>query len=238
MTVYGLKKLTLIDYPEHIACTAFTHGCNLRCPFCHNPELVIEQPDSKEAVTQDELITFLSKRAGKLDGMVITGGEPLLHAEQLIEMLETIRNDMHIPIKVKIDTNGTFPSWLKVLIGQKLIDYIAMDFKTEPAEYDRMGASLEQIDSVLESLEVIKASGLPYEIRTTLVPGIHSHHTIMNMMSTVANTSRYVLQNFVPNGSIDPSFKNVKPFSQNILQEFLEIALRYNKNARMRDQSR
>jgi pyruvate formate lyase activating enzyme len=237
MTVYGLKKLTLIDYPEHIACTAFTHGCNLRCPFCHNPGLVIEEPNPADAVSEKELLAFLQKRAGKIDGIVFTGGEPLLHGQKLIDLLETMKHEMGLPVKVKIDTNGTFPSLLKVIIEHKLVDYIAMDFKTAPAEYDRMGASLEQIDHVLESLEIIKASRLPYEIRTTLVPGIHNHDTVMNMMSSVANTDRYVLQNFVPNTMIDPSFKRIRPFPTKTMHEFLEIAQRYNKNTLLRDQS-
>ncbi|MDD3661664.1 MAG: anaerobic ribonucleoside-triphosphate reductase activating protein, partial [Candidatus Dojkabacteria bacterium] len=221
MVICGLKKVTLIDYPEKIACTIFTHGCNLRCPFCHNPELVIDPVPTTNTLASDELVSFLKTRNGKLEGVVITGGEPLIHAKKLLPLLETIKA---LGFSIKIDTNGTFPSWLKVLIGQKLIDYIAMDFKTAPAEYDSVGASMEQLDSILESLAIIIHSDIPYEIRTTLVPGMHTLSTVANMMSNVSRANRFVLQNFVPSKTIDDAYRKRKSFSPKQMAEFLKIA--------------
>ena len=159
MNFYGFKKTTLIDFPGKIACTVFTHGCNFRCPFCHNPELVTGKPKRSEAVSEKEILQFLGKRKGRLDGIVFTGGEPLLHTDMLIPLLRKIKA---LGFLVKIDTNGTFPEDLEMLAAKKLVDFIAMDFKTQPERYSAMGASTQDIEKVLMSLEFLSSHTLQH----------------------------------------------------------------------------
>lgn len=232
MKYYGLKKTTLIDYPGHIACTAFTHGCSLRCPFCHNPKLVVEKENDDDSITSEDLLSFLEKRVGKLEGIVFTGGEPLLHADTLLKLLKKVKA---LDYLVKIDTNGTFPQELKDFIEEGVVDYIAMDFKTDPNEYETMGATRKHIRSILKSLQLLKDSPISYEIRTTLVPGIHTHDTFKKMMPHLEGIGLYALQSFAPNGTIDPAYEKVKPFSPNELDEFFQIAQKTLDNVVLRN---
>ena len=233
MKFYGLKKVTLIDYPDIIACTVFTHGCTLRCPFCHNPELVIDKPDDTSYISDEELLKFLENRVNKLDGVVCSGGEPLLHVENLVPTLNKIKA---LGFKIKIDTNGTLPKALGKLIKQDLVDYIAMDFKTSYEKYSTMGATPDQTEAVKESLQMITSSKIPYEIRTTVVPGLHTTDIIKAMGPTIRKLDRYVIQNFVPNGTIDSSFKKTKPFSPKEMKTYLSTARKFNKKTELRDQ--
>lgn len=233
MKFYGLKKVTLIDFPGTIACTVFTHGCTLRCPFCHNPELVIDKPDESSSISDSELLEFLNRRVNKLDGVVFTGGEPLLNSGELIPILHNIKK---LGLKIKIDTNGTLHAALSDIIDQKLADYIAMDLKTAFDEYAKMYATDEHVDSVKKSLELLRTSDVPYEIRTTVVPGLHSTETIAAMGPTIRTAQRYILQNFAPNGTVDPSFKKIKPFPIKEMTQLLETAKKFNSRATIRDQ--
>ena len=234
MKIYGLKKVTLIDYPEHIACTVFTHGCTLRCPFCHNPELVIKQPNDRDSMDTSELLTFLQQRKGKLDGVVLTGGEPLVHDEEIAELCADIHR---LGFLVKVDTNGTFPEELSRLIHKHLVDFVAMDFKTHPDYYSRMSATQDQVKAVLTSLQILKENQTEYEIRTTLVPGIHTPALLGDMMPYLDQVTTYVLQNFTPNGLIDQSFSTTQPFSPEEMKTFLAIAQKHNPNSRLRLES-
>ncbi|MBN1617947.1 anaerobic ribonucleoside-triphosphate reductase activating protein [Candidatus Dojkabacteria bacterium] len=224
MKFYGIKKVTLIDFPENIACTLFTHGCNFRCPFCHNPELVIEKPNSKEELIDAEIIEFLHKRKNKLDGIVITGGEPLIHKQNLQDFIEVVKN---IGLKIKIDTNGTNPDHLEKLINNNLIDYVAMDYKCSPEKYYIMGAKKGSFTKVEKTMEILKNSGINYEIRTTVVPGIHNIEEINNMGEYLKGISKYVIQNFVPHGLIDPDYNKKKSFEIETLKEFQKAAQKF-----------
>lgn len=232
MKIHGMKKVTLIDYPGKIACTVFTYGCTLRCPFCHNPELVTNPSKELESMEFDELFSFLEKRRNKLDGVVLSGGEPLLHAKQLRPHMEKIRNLGYL---IKIDTNGTFPKELMALIDDELIDFIAMDFKTTPEKYADLGASPENIEDILKSLSILLSSDIDYEIRTTLVPTLHTPEVLREMMPEIAEAKSYVLQNFEPNGMIDPSFMKYKPFTAEEMDDFLQIAEGFNSTASLRN---
>jgi pyruvate formate lyase activating enzyme len=231
LNIFGLKKTTLIDFPGRIACTAFTHGCTLRCPFCHNPELVVRQPAKGNSMDSDELLAFLAKRKGKLEGVVFSGGEPLLHLKQLRPLLKQIKA---LGYFVKIDTNGTLTYSLQAVLKEKLADYIAMDFKASPSRYSIMNANPSKTRAVIESLRMLKNSDIEYEIRTTLVPGIHDLQHLTEMMPHVADAKKYVLQNFQQSETVDPTFSKLKPFSREKMREFLSIARKFNPRSTVR----
>lgn len=233
MYFYGLKKVTLIDYPGKIACAVFTHGCSLRCPYCHNPELVTGNPNKLEPLTQKELTAFLTKRISKLDGIVFTGGEPLMHHMELLPLLKTIKR---LGLLIKFDTNGTYPSALRSLIQKKVVDYIAMDVKTSLSRYQEMGASPTAIQSIQQSLSLLTASHVPYELRTTLVPGMHTPAVLHEMGSIIKSAERYALQNFIPSTTLDTSFSNIQPFTHKEMKVFHAIARSYNPETILHDQ--
>ena len=168
MKIQAIQKLTLLDFPGRVACTVFTVGCNLRCPFCHNASLV--RGGDGNFLTEDEVFSFLGKRKGVLDGVCITGGEPLIN-EDIGAFTEKIRA---VGYAVKLDTNGTFPDRLEALISGGLIDYIAMDIKSSPDSYDTLCGVGVDIEKIKSSVALIKSSGIPHEFRTTVVKGLHT----------------------------------------------------------------
>ena len=184
MKIVGLQRLTLLDYPGKVACTVFLDGCNFRCPFCHNAELL--GPDVEPVMTQAELLAFLNKRQGILEGVCITGGEPTIHP-QLPELLRAIR-DLGYPIK--LDTNGYRPQTLRMLLEQGLVDYVAMDLKNGPDGYgDAVGLQEPDLDRVGESIRLLLGSGVDFELRTTVVKPIHTVERIRNMRHWLLETT-------------------------------------------------
>ena len=176
MKIVGIQKLTLLDYPGNMACTVFLDGCNFRCPFCHNSELL--RPDAEPVMTREELLAFLNKRRGILDGVCITGGEPTIHPE-LPGLIRAVK-DLGYP--VKLDTNGYRPQTLRGLLEEGLVDYAAMDLKNSPAGYGAaVGLSAPDLDRVGESIRILLDSGVDFELRTTVVKPIHSVETIQDM---------------------------------------------------------
>ena len=200
MKLHGLQKLTLLDFPEHVACTVFTAGCNLRCPFCHNALLVTDiQPG--DAIPEDEFFSFLKKRQGLLDGVAVTGGEPLLHPD-LAEFLRRVKS---LGYAVKLDTNGCFPDRLAALLEEGLADYAAMDVKNTPEKYP-MTVGVPGFDPapVRESMAVLRSSGIGYEFRTTVVREFHTAEDIEALARWLREESapRYFLQNFKDSGGL------------------------------------
>jgi len=233
MNFYGINKVTLIDYPGKIACSIFTHGCNLRCPFCHNPELVIEEPDENETISEEQLLRFLKKRINKLDGVVISGGEPLVQSEQIEPVLEKIKELGYL---IKLDTNGTFPDALNRLIKNSLVDFVAIDLKCSPDNYPSvMKSSQNAFNQIKQSIEITQKYAGDYEIRTTVVPGIHDANEIRNICSYLGGVKKYVIQNFVPNGTIDPSYGSVNSFSSEKLKLFARIIRKEVDNVEIRE---
>lgn len=191
MQIHGLQKLTLLDYPKKTACTVFLGGCNFRCPFCHNGNLATEE--YQNLISQDEFFSFLSKRKGLLDGVCITGGEPTLTPD-LEDFIKKIKS---LGFLVKLDSNGTNPSVLKSLIEKNLIDYIAMDIKNSKNAYkETAGVQNLNIKDIEESVELIKASGIDYEFRTTVVAEFHSEENIQDIARWLAGSKKYFLQCF------------------------------------------
>lgn len=184
MIIGGVEKLTLIDFPGKLAAIIFTQGCNFRCQFCYNPLLVMPIGDVKlkyqkdhSVIPMSDLFGFLESRRGKLDGVVVSGGEPTLHHD-LPEFLAKIRS---LGYAIKLDSNGTNPEMLEKVIAQKLVDYLAMDIKAPLVKYAQVVDCAVNTDLIEKSIEIIKKSGLPYEFRTTLVPGMHTSEDIDEM---------------------------------------------------------
>ena len=224
MKISGFDKLTLLNYPDKLACTIFTSGCNLRCPFCHNSGLVT---NNYNEISFDSIYEYLKKRIGILDGVCITGGEPLIHAD----IKDYIKKIKDLGYLVKIDTNGCNPKLLKQLIDLKLVDYIAMDIKNIYSKYDITSGVKVNIDNIKKSISIIENSGIDYEFRTTIVKEFHSTQDIKEILSYISSNSNYYIQNF--KNSNDVFNRNLSSFSENELVEMKnEIN---NKNIYFRD---
>ena len=190
------QKLTLLDYPSKTACTVFTYGCNLRCPFCHNA-LLVTQP-AEEQVDENEFFAFLEKRKGLLDGVCITGGEPLIQPD----IKDFIRKIKDMGYLVKLDTNGFFPEKLKDLLSSGLLDYVAMDIKNSPDRY-AFTCGLERVDlsKVNESIDLLKNSGVDFEFRTTAVKEFHSAESFIEIGKWLNGGFKYFIQSFKDSGN-------------------------------------
>lgn len=184
MKIVGIQKLTLLDYPGRVACTVFLDGCSFRCPYCHNAELL--EGDAQPVLSTDDLLAFLKKRQGILEGVCITGGEPTLHPE-LPGLLRSIRE---LGYGVKLDTNGYRPEVLGALLEEKLVDYVAMDLKNGPAAYARtVGLRDVRLDRIAGSIRLLLESGVDFELRTTVVKPLHCVESITDMAGWLSQTT-------------------------------------------------
>lgn len=226
--IAGFQKLTLLDFPGKTACTVFTWGCNLRCPFCHNAGLVTEP--LTESVTTDELYAFLRKRVGLLDGVCVTGGEPLLQPD-LPDFLLPIRE---MGYAVKLDTNGTNPEKLRELCESGLIDMVAMDIKNCPEKYAATaGTERISIDAVHRSVRYLMQQGkIPYEFRTTVVRQYHTAEDFAAIGKWIHGADAYFLQNFRNTGHLIDN--SVSGFTPSEMRQFLEIVRKDVPNAALR----
>jgi pyruvate formate lyase activating enzyme len=216
MIIKGLQKQTILDYPDKLACTIFTFGCNFRCGFCHNPELVID--DGRAEIKEDEIIEFLKNRKGFLDAVCITGGEPTLNKD----LPDFIRKIKEIGFLVKLDTNGTNPEMLKQLIEDKLIDYIAMDIKAPLEKYDIVTNTKVNKENIQKSVNIIR--NFPeYEFRTTVVPGLFEEKDAKTIGEWLKGLKRFYIQQFRGIKNLDKSFVNKKSFSKEELTNFCNI---------------
>lgn len=190
--------MTLLDFPGKVACTVFTGGCNFRCPFCHNALLVTKLPE-KPDYTEDEILSFLEKRIGLLDGVAITGGEPLLNPD----IADFIRKIRDMGYAVKLDTNGSFPERLKAIVSEGLVDYVAMDIKNRREKYaETVGLKNLDLSKIEESVEFLKSGAVDYEFRTTVVKQFHTVEDIRAAAEWISGVKRYFLQNFVDSGEL------------------------------------
>ena len=198
MNFSGFQKLTLLDYPGKVACTLFTAGCNLRCPFCHNASLVTHI-DNTNIYKKEEILSYLQKRQGILEGVCISGGEPLLQPD--IENF--IRDVKTLGYKVKLDTNGFFPDKLISLVDKGLIDYVAVDFKNTYKKYP-MTTGIENLDlsPFKKTVDFLLSGKIDFEFRTTVVEGIHETQDIVDIAKTIKGAPRYFLQSFVDSGDL------------------------------------
>ena len=197
MLILGLQKLTLLDYPGRTAATVFTGGCNMRCPFCHNADLVLT-PAALPAMKEEEVLSFLSRRTRLLDGVCVTGGEPTLQPD-LADFLRSIRA---LGFSVKLDTNGTRPDTVRALIDEGLIQYCAMDVKSSFEGYAEASGTLVDLSAVRESIALLLEGRIPYEFRTTVVDELHGEETIRSLARSIAGAERYFLQAFKDSGRL------------------------------------
>ncbi|RDB61966.1 anaerobic ribonucleoside-triphosphate reductase activating protein [Gordonibacter sp. 28C] len=194
MRIAGLQKLTLLDYPEHTAATVFLPGCNFRCPFCHNAALVLDPNDTVGDTPIDEFFALLDKRHGLLDGVCITGGEPLLQPD-LVDFCTRIKRE---GFAVKLDTNGSFPEALRALVETELVDYVAMDVKNAPERYaETVGVPGFDAAPIRESIDYLLSGAVPYEFRTTVVRELHEPADLVALSRWIAGASAWHLQSFV-----------------------------------------
>ena len=197
MKIQGLAKLTLLDYPGLVACTVFTGGCNFRCPFCHNASLVLSPADGDE-IDEDEFFRFLSRRKGVLDGVCVTGGEPLLQKD-LPQFMARIRE---LGFKVKLDTNGALTERLDEILSANLADYVAMDVKNSPALYGKTAGADINLQNIEKSIALIMEKAPDYEFRTTVVSGFHTPQSIRGAAEMIKGAKKYFLQGFVDSGAL------------------------------------
>lgn len=228
MKIHGFMKMTLLDFPGKVACTVFTGGCNLRCPFCHNASLVTDI-DGETEIKADDIIDFLSKRKGLLDGVAITGGEPLLQAD-IKQFISKIKS---LGFSVKLDTNGSYPDKLKDLVNSGLIDYVAMDVKNSPSKYSET-VDINDFDyqKVKESIDFLKSGIVDYEFRTTVVAEFHDVSDIEEIAKEISGAKRYYLQNFVDSGNLIG--ENLHPHSKDVLEEMKARCLKFIENVEIR----
>lgn len=195
MKINGLLKLTLLDFPGHTACTVFFGGCNFRCPFCHNATLVRGEGEN---ITEEEFFKFLSKRQGLLDGVCITGGEPLLQRD----IADFMRKIKEMGFEVKLDTNGSFPEKLKELCSAGLVDYVAMDIKSSLEGYSRAAGVSVNTEKIRESVNFLVGGTVDYEFRTTVAKGAVLPSDMEGIGELISGAKRYFLQGFVDSGDI------------------------------------
>ena len=221
----GFQKLTVLDYPSHVACIVFTKGCNFRCPFCHNASLV---ENLTEKITQDEIISYLKKRRGVLDGVCVSGGEPLMH-QGIGEFLKEVKA---LGYDVKLDTNGSFPQKLRELADACLIDYVAMDIKNTPEKYDITAGTKTDLGKIQESIDFLLSGNVDYEFRTTVTNELHTPQDIEKISKWISCAKRYFIQNFVDSGNILGG--NMTPVNSQTIDEMALCAQRNLENVKVR----
>ncbi len=226
--LFGIQKLTLLDYPQKMASTIFTGGCNFRCPFCQNSDLVF-LPENMPELQEEDVLSFLEKRKGILDGVCISGGEPLLNPE-LAGFLKKIKD---MGYAVKLDTNGSSPDQLKHLVEEGLVNYVAMDIKNAPDKYG-MTIGIEEYDmsNIFQSVDFLMSGDVPYEFRTTVVRQFHKREDFAAIGRWIKGAKQYYLQSFVDSG--DLICPGMKGYTKEIMEQALEIVKRNIPNAKLR----
>lgn len=228
MQILGLIKMTLLDYPNKVAATVFTGGCNMRCPFCHNPKLVFGEVKTP-VISNEEFFNFLKKRKNFLDGVCITGGEPTMQSG-LEDFMKKIKE---AGLAVKLDTNGTFPSKIQKWIEEKIVDYIAMDIKNSPQKYAQtMGAHESLLEPIKESVEILKEGKIDYEFRTTVVKEFHEEEDFHQIGEWLRGAKAYYLQKFRDSGETIVS--GLHGIEEEQMEKFRSIAAQYVENTSIR----
>ena len=225
MRIYGLQKLSLVDYPGKTAAVLFTGGCNFRCPFCHNYGLVM---NPGQPLDDSEVFSYLKKRQGLLDAVVITGGEPLLHAD----IADTIKKVRELGYPVKLDTNGTFPNRLAELLSQGLIDYVAMDIKNCQEKYYLTAGCEVDLDAIDKSIMLLKSTETAFEFRTTVVSQLHEYEDFVKIGRWIEGEESYYLQRFKDSENVP--FGNLTAPDEETMKEYLRAVQKFVPNAAIR----
>lgn len=222
VSIKGLQKTSLIDYEPYIASVIFLTGCNFRCPYCQNPDLVLDNPELPEILEKD-VLKFLKEKKGWIDGVCISGGEPTTQKD-LPEFIEKIKK---IGLRVKLDTNGSNPEMIKELIDKKLVDYIAMDIKAPIEKYGEVVNVKVDIDDIKKSIDIIKNSDIDYDFRITAVPTLTDDNDIKKISEWLKTSKRFFIQQFRPNICLEKSFEKIKPYTREELERLIKIAKPY-----------
>jgi len=233
MKYAGMIKQSLVDYSGEIAAVLFTRGCNLRCPFCHNPDLLIKPKILVKPIDIEEVINFLLQRRGFLDGVVISGGEPTLNDELPMD----IRRIKALGFLIKLDTNGTNPAMLEELLSQGWLDYVAMDIKA-PLDYKKYKNACGKLSSedffkIRSSIHLLQSSQINAEFRTTVVPALHTAEDIVEIAKHIQGCDIYTLQQFNPRVTLEPGYARVVPYSKQEMQEIADKCSVYVKEVRV-----
>ena len=214
MKLAGLQKTTLLDFPGKVACTVFLSGCNFRCPFCQNAEIL---DGSISDISEEEFFAFLNKRRGLLDGVCVSGGEPLIHAD----IGEFLRKIKELGFAVKVDTNGAFPDRLKALCGEGLVDHVAMDIKNSPERYAKTAGAEIDIGKIKESTAFLMSGAVGYEFRTTVVKQLHRAEDMLKIGQWLKGAQAYFLQNFRDSDTVLK--RGLSPLSDEELEAFKRL---------------
>ena len=225
----GLQKLTLLDFPGKVACTLFTKGCNFKCPFCHNASLVV-RAEKQKSYKNEEILAFLKKREGVLDGVAITGGEPTL----MSGLYDFIAQVKELGYAVKLDTNGTRPDVLKRIVNDKLVDYVAMDIKNSPEKYAYTCGLPETYDltKIEESKNFLMGGHVDFEFRTTVCKPFHTEEDFIKIGEWIKGSEKYFLQQFKDSG--DLIGQEISPFNECEMEKFLNVLLPFVPNTQLR----
>lgn len=223
--IKGFIGTSLVDYPDKIAAVIFYGGCNYRCPFCHNIDLVIpERVSCLPDINESEIINKIASRAGFIDGVVFSGGEPTLYEDSILRLMTQIKTMQTCQsLKVKLDTNGSNPLVLKSLLDKNLLDYVAMDIKTTDILYDEVSKVFNSFTFVKQSIDLLLSATVDYEFRVTVVPGLVDQETLQTIAKLVNGSRRLALQQFKPDHVLNPALHSLKPYSKQELQSMAEM---------------
>jgi pyruvate formate lyase activating enzyme len=221
LDIKGFIESSLLEWEGKIACVVFLPNCNLRCSYCHAAHLILH-PERLESLDLARILDYARRQGAWLDGVVITGGEPTLHGEELLDLIGDFRA---VPLEVMIETNGTRPQWVERLIEEGFLDAIAMDLKAPltPDDYARVAGVEVNVDDVRRSVELIKQSGLPHEFRITLVPGLVGRDELERMAPDLAGARQVALQNFRPDFCLSESLRQVAPYTPEELEALVRV---------------
>lgn len=228
MIIAGLQKLSLVDYPGYLASAVFVQGCNFRCGYCQNPDLITRKKQFD--ISEKEILTFLKGKTSKIEGVVITGGEPTIYRD----LPEFIKKIKELGFKVKLDSNSSNPDLIKKMLKENLLDYISLDVKTSLDKYHLVTSEKDIEKKISECIKTVSSSQVPYELRTTCVPGIVDKEDFEKIGKAVKGTEKYCLQQFRPAVTFNEEFQNIKPYTKNAMEEFRKILGKYVKKVEIR----
>lgn len=222
--IKGLQKTSLVDYPGKVCATIFTARCNFRCGFCHNKDLVLDYEKLPE-IREEEILEFLENRKKWIDGATITGGEPCVHGDRLIELIKKIKK---LNLLVKLDTNGSFPDLIEKLLKEGWVDYISMDIKAPPEKYNKIAGVKVDLKNIKKSIELIKNSGVDYEFRTTVTPDLNKDDLI-EIGKLLQGSKKFAIQQFriQKNKLINEKLENSQPYADKELDEMKKAVENY-----------
>lgn len=223
MNISGIQKFTTLDFPGRVACIVFTAGCNFRCGFCHNPEFVVPEKIQKiqdTFIPKEAVFNFFEKREGLLDGVVISGGEPTMMPD-LLDFIKDAREKFSY--EIKLDSNGNKPEVLEKVIDENLVDYIAMDIKSDIENYKELVKGVVDTDKLQQSINLLKQNKVEYEFRTTLIKGVHTKEILKNMADLASGAKNYYLQEYRNSHTLDPDFVQYDAFSDSEMEQIKRL---------------